>query len=149
MQLGSYRRIYKQDYKPEAQDVIDTLSVTVNDSFESVYSALTNNLNFADNFNCTIATFTTTVSSTGTPNNPVTIKLNTFQKTVTGIFVINAVASKSGINPTGGVLLGYTINNNTGTQQNNVNKSNPLTVTINGVFGIPASQEFTITAILI
>lgn len=147
--LGSYRRIYKQDYKPEIQDTIDTLSITVNDSFDGIYNAFNNNITFADNINCTIASFTVTVGSNGAPLNATTIKLNNFQKTVIGIIPINVTASNTNNRPNAGVNIGYTINNALPNQQNNVNKSNPLTITVTNISGLPSGQEFTINAIIV
>ena len=149
MQLGSYRRIYDHDYAPEMQDMIKTLSVTVNDSFDSVYSALANNLTFADNFLSTIANFTVTLNSKNVPLVPTTIKLNNFQKNVNGMFVINAIATAQGITPTGAIYIGYTVNNSIPNAQNTATKSNPITITVNYVLGLPQNQEFTLTAIII
>ena len=151
--LGSYKRIYKQDFSKPNQDDFGTLSINVNDSFTNVYEALTNQITFADNINCTITTFTTSVNSTFNPITPLLIKLNNYQKTISGIWVINATAVKGNTLPTGGMFLNYSINNTTGASSNTTNSgnnsANPLTITINSIFGIPKDTQFSITAIII
>lgn len=151
--LGSYRRIFKQDYTPENQEDIDTLSVTINDSFESVYDTLNNQVTFTDNINCTLVTFTTSLNTRFEPSAPLLIKLNSFQRTINGIIPINAVSSDKNTLPTGGLFIDYSINNNMSSSSNSTNQgnnaSNPLTITINNIKGLPSGVKFTVTAIII
>lgn len=151
--LGNYRRIFKQDYTPDNQEDIDTLSITLNDSFEDIYDAFNHNITFQDNITCTIVTFTTSVSSTFAPTAPIVLKLSSTQKTVIGIIPISAVASDKNTLPNGGLYLDYTINNNTTSSTNTTNTGNaansPFTININFIKGLPPSVPFTITAIII
>lgn len=151
--IGSYRRIFKQDYTPENQEDFDTLSVTVNDSFETLYGALTNQVTFSENINCTIVTFTVTVKSNFAPISPLVLKLNNFQRAVIGIIPINAVSSGKTIMPDSGLYINYTINNNITSSSNTTNSgnnaSNPLTININNIKGLPVNVPFTVTAIII
>ena len=148
--LGSYRNIYKQDYSPENQADIDTLSLTLNPAFQSIYSCLTNQVTLTDNINCTLSTFNTTVSSTFVPIAPLVIKLNSYQKSINGIVVINAVGtSNKNALPTSGVFLNYTLNNsNTSASTTNNSNTSSLTVNINYIVGLPPNVPFTITAII-
>jgi hypothetical protein len=150
--LGTYRRIYKQDYSEENQKDIDTLSITVNDSFQSIYSALTNQITLKDNINCTLTTFTVTVDNNGSPTTKTNIKIANYQSTVSGICVINASCNDGTTNPTSGLFINYSINNNTVTSSNQTNagnqSANPLTILVNKVIGLPANKLFTITAII-
>ena len=151
--VGNYRRIFKQDYTPDNQADIETLSITLNDSFETVYDALTNNITITENINCTLVTFTVTLSTTFAPISPLTIKLNNYQKTVNGIIPINAVSSNNTTQPTGGLFIVYAINNNVTSSSNTTNSgnsaSNPLTITVSNIKGLPANVPFTVTAIII
>lgn len=154
MILGSYRRIYTQDYSQENQADIDTLSISLNQSFESIYECLTNQITFKDNVNCTIVSFDTSVNSKNVPNAPVVLKLNSFQKNVTGIWVINAVSKNNNlISPTSGIFMTFSINNNITSSSNVTNTGNTsssaLTVNITNIVGLPANTPFTITAIII
>lgn len=153
--LGSYRQIYKQDYSQPNQADIDTLSLTLNPSFQAIYSCLTNQVTLADNINCTIVNFTTQVGQTFAPQAPVVLKLASYQKSINGIVVINAVptGNKSAL-PTAGIFLSYTQNNsppntNTSGLTNNPSPSaNALTVNVNYITGLPLNTQFTITAII-
>lgn len=151
--IGSYRRIFKQDYSPDIQPDIDTLSVTLNDSFETIYGALNNQVTFTENINCTLVTFTVTVDSKSVPTAPLAIKLNSFQKTVNGMIIINAVAKDGTSTPDSGIFVDYTINNNITSSSNVTNTSNtsqsPLTINVNKIKGLPSSKVFTITAIIV
>jgi hypothetical protein len=151
--LGSYRRIFRQDYSPENQDDFETLGITVNDSFESVYDCLTNQVTFTENINCTLVTFNVTLNARFVPTTPLVIKLNNFQKTINGIIPVNAVANNRTTLPDGGLFIAYTINNNTSSSSNITNSgnnaSNPLTITINGIKGLPANTPFAVTALII
>ena len=148
--LAPYRRIYKQDYSTNIQQDIDTLSITLNQSFGDIYDALTNQITFAENINCSIITFTTSVNSSGVPITPVVLKLKNYQKNINGIIPINVTGSST---PNSGVFLGYTINNNTTSSSNSTNtgnlSNNALTININSIKGLPASVSFTITVIVV
>jgi len=151
--LSGYRRIFKQDYSPENQEDINTLSATVNESFESIYDCLNNQVTLTENINCTLVTFTVSLDRDFKPVAPLAIKLNTFQKVVNGIIPINAVASNRTSQPTGGLFISYTINNNTTTSSNTTNQGNsagnPLTINVNYIKGLPSGVPFSITAIII
>jgi len=151
--LGSYRRIFKQDYRPEIQQDIETLSVTVNDSFEAIYNNFNNQVTFQDNINCTLITFKVNINDKLVPNTPLVIKLNKYQNAVNGIIAINAVADDKVTLPTGGIFIAYTINNNITSSSNTTNQgntaSNPLTITVNSIKGLPINTNFSVTAIII
>lgn len=154
MILGSYKRIYKQDYSPTNQPDIDTLSQNLNASLQSIYTCLTNQVTFSDNINCTIQTFTTTVDKNSSPISPITLKLANYQTKINGILVINVSGTNSSTDyPTGGVFLNYSINNNLSSSSNTTNSgnnsANPLTISINKIIGLPAGKSFTITSIII
>jgi hypothetical protein len=76
MKLPNFRRIYKTDYKEEFQDLVEQLSVTLNNGFESLYNALSGNLSLKDNISCTLKSIQVTVDANGTPNPAVTIALD-------------------------------------------------------------------------
>lgn len=153
MKLSSFRRIFKQDYSPEIQPDIETLSITLNDSFEEVYNSLNNQLTFEDNIRCTLVTFTATVDSSGKPITPLVLKANGFQDRIVGVIPINAVASNKVDKPQSGLFIDFTVNNNTNSSSNVTNagntSGNPLTITINNIKGLPNNVSFTVTAIII
>lgn len=153
MKVGSYRRIYKADYSEENQKDIDTLSITINDSFETLYGALNNQLTFSENINCTISTFNVALNKNDAPIAPITIKLSAFQKNVIGIIPIAITASNKTSLPNSGIFIDYTINNNTTSSSNITNQgnsgTNPLTININYIKGLPQNATFNIAVIII
>jgi hypothetical protein len=105
--MSSYRRVLEQDY-PEDQELIKKLGITLNSSFEEIYSALNNRLTFRDNISATIAEFTVTVDSTGTPKNRTSFKLLNNQTITEGLLVINASgASDPTLLPQAGVFVSF------------------------------------------
>jgi hypothetical protein len=67
MKLSSYRRIITQDYTEEDQEMIEQLGGTVNDSFNSIYSALNKRLTLTDNIGATVKELVVTLDSNGIP----------------------------------------------------------------------------------
>lgn len=114
---------------------------------------MSNQVTFSENINCTLVNFNVTVNSRFAPTAPLTIKLNSFQKTVNGILVLNAVAVDKVTLPNSGLFIAYTVNNNTTSSSNTTNQgntsSNPLTINVSSIKGLPADKPFTITAIIV
>jgi len=106
--LPSYRRLMEQDYKPEEQDLVRQLSVSINYGIEAVYELLNGKLTFRDNFNSTIKQLDVEVDSTGKPKVKTIIKKSGTDK-IEGLWVINATnQTKSSVYPSSGVLISYT-----------------------------------------
>ena len=90
MKLPSLRRVFSSDFPAEFKQFTDQLGILFNSNLEALYNALNNNLTFEDNFNATVINVNVSVSSTGVPNQTTSFKLAPNQKTVSGVFVINA-----------------------------------------------------------
>lgn len=111
MKLSSYRRIYKQDYPAQYQSVIDQLATPINAAFSELYSALSNNLNFADNFSATLTTFGISVDENGIPLNNTQFKLTNNQTTANGILVLNTIGTDGITLPTSGLSISFKLSN--------------------------------------
>lgn len=135
MNLQSYKRIYKQDFQQEDQNLVEKLSYSINSGFDIVYEALNKRLTFDDNFNSNIVTFNVTVNATGVPT------LNGVFRTsvsgsITGLVVIKAVnQTNNKIYPTSSPFISFT--------QNSSN------VTINNITGLQAANSYQITVLII
>jgi hypothetical protein len=129
--LQSYRRIFNTDYAKQYQDLINTLSVSVNQGFDNLYQAMQNNVNLTNNILCTVASVPVTVDSTGNPI-PATAFAVTFTTKMLGATVI-AASGPNGTYPTSAPLISYT--------QNNKN------VTINNISGLQANTQYTLTIV--
>lgn len=110
--LSSYRRIVKNDYQDEYKPLVDQLSVSINNGFDTLFNALNGKLNFYDNIASTIAEIRISVDSNGFPLQRTQFKLSGNQTNVEGILVLKI----SGYNnptlyPTSGLALSYTFDN--------------------------------------
>lgn len=133
MKLPSFRRIVKSDYEDDDQDLIETLSFTLNNSIESLFSAFNRSISLKDNIACTVRQMTITVDSNGVPKGITRFSLDTNGK-VLGILVLNASnTSNPNILPTAGVFVSFFQENKT--------------VTINNIKGLPADQAFALTMV--
>lgn len=124
--LPSFRRINKQDYPEQYQDLIDILSTSLNYGIEVIYSLLNGKLTIKDNLSSTIKEFDITVNATGNPISKTVIKKSSTDK-IEGMIVVRAQnLVNSSVYPTSGIFITYTettdsliINNITGLQANN------------------------------
>lgn len=135
MKLSSYKRIYKTDYDPQFQDLVNQLAEPVNLGFDELYNVLNNNVNFADNINCTIASLDVTVDATGKPLRATTFKLRTGQTTLLGLIVINVSSTIPSTYAKSGIQANFTLNTNT--------------VIINNIQGLTAEIPYTLTILAI
>lgn len=105
--LSSYRRLMEQDF-PDDGELIKKLGITINSSFEEIYSALNNRLTIRENLNATIAEFKVAVDISGKPKNNTSFKLTNNQQTVEGLFVIDAFGTNDDtVYPNSGVFVSF------------------------------------------
>lgn len=110
--LSSYRRIVKNDYQDEYKPLVDQLSVSINNGFDTLFNALNGKLNFYDNIASTITEIRVSVDSNGFPLQRTQFKLSGNQTNIEGILVLKI----SGYNnptlyPTSGLGISYTSDN--------------------------------------
>lgn len=114
MKLQNFRRIVLEDFTKEQQDVVQKLALVLNIDIETLYIALSNRLNFKDNFDSTTKTFQVTVDANGVPKSNTIAQLNVINNVTpkaSGSIVIQAEnLSNSGIFPTAGPFLSFTQN---------------------------------------
>lgn len=126
MKLPSFIRINKSDFKADFQDMISTLSVSVNNIIDSIMQALNNNISLSDNIACNINDITLSVDASGTPTSTISYPI-TLKTKPQGISVIDINNQTNPIGyPTSGVTVSFTrqntsiiINNVTGLIPNN------------------------------
>lgn len=106
--LPSFRRIITQDYDPKYQDLVDTLSVSLNQGIEVLYSLLNGGLTLRDNFASTIKEVDIEVDANGKPKTKTIIK-KTSSERVEGLWVLRVQnITNSNVYPTGTPLFSYT-----------------------------------------
>lgn len=133
MQIPSFKRLLKTDYAQQFQQMIETLSYSINNAVESLNTAMTNNVSLQDNILCTVKTFTVQVNANGAPTTTTTFPL-TFKGTCLGISLINIInTSTSGVYPPGGVTVSFSQTQNG--------------IQINNITGLTAMTNYSITLI--
>jgi len=119
MLIPAFKRLLKTDYAQQFQQMIETLSYSINNAVESLNTAMANNVSLKDNVLCTVKTFNVQVDSTGKPTTSTTFPL-TFKGTCLGVSLINIINStNSSSYPTSGVTISYSQTQN-GIQLNNI-----------------------------
>jgi len=138
MKLPSFKRLFKGDFKPDDQELVDKMSYTINSGLETLYEALNKRLTFDENFNSSQHTITVTVDANGTPSQRTSVT-TTLQGVVAGIIVTKAINSTSftsgAVYPASTPFISYTQSN----QQ----------VTINNIKGLTAGIPWTLSFIVL
>lgn len=65
--ISEFKRLIKEDFNKDDQDLIDKLAFTVNPALETIAQALNKNLTFEDNINSQIKDIEVTVNGDGRP----------------------------------------------------------------------------------
>lgn len=134
MKLSSFKRLDRQDFDQQYQDLIDKLGFVLNNDIQGIYSALNGGLSLADNLLCTIKDVPVVVDENGIPKNSAQFQIDKTNMRVLGCQVVNAInTTDSNTYPTGAPFINFT----PGTQS----------VTINHVTGLQPNQNYTLTVI--
>lgn len=88
MKLPSFKRLIKTDYKPEFQDLIETLGGSLNEGINALFNALNKRLTFQDNFACTVKDIIVKVDSNGIPTQGGSFNLDVQNLPVTGLLIL-------------------------------------------------------------
>lgn len=136
MKLSSYRRIITQDYGKDDQELIEQLGSTVNDSFNSLYSALNKRLNFTDNIASTLKQIVITVDSNGNLQQSSQFTSDVPNTPVIGVICIRAVnITNPGTYATAQPFVSFSQNGNT--------------IIINNIKGLQPNQQWRLTIVAI
>lgn len=134
MKIQAYRRIYKTDYEQQYQKLIDTLSVSLNAAFDSLFGALNNGISLNDNIACTVKDISVQVDSSGKPLQTTTFAITTTTGAISGIQVIKATnTDSSSVYPISQPFITYTQNN--------------TIITIVNISGLQASAHYTLRVV--
>ena len=127
--ITSSKRLNKDEFPDEYQDLVDTLAFTVNPFFEQIYGAFTNGLTFKDNFYGQSITITTKVDAQGRPvNNQVKYTLKSRPQT---IIVLNVVNNTDNAGLTGAPYVGFSLNGDV--------------LTLNYITGLISGKDYTLS----
>lgn len=127
--VSPVRRINKEDFSPEDQQLIERLSTLLNTSLEEIVNVINGNLSVADNLNENIATVDVEVDSNGNPKVDTNFRI-TLKTRCKGLSVIRAEDISGGANyPTGAPFVTFT-------------EGNTGIISVKNVKGLPANVKF-------
>ena len=133
MKLPSFRQLYSADYPSKYKDLIDILSISLNNGITVLYQALNNGLTLRDNLNATVKDVTVTVDTNGIPTTSTAFTLRGTSQ-LDGVMVLSAVnQTNSTTYPTSGVFIN-------GNQNANV-------FTITHITGLQANQQYVVRVV--
>lgn len=131
--VGDLKRLNKEDFAKEDQDMIDRLGYILNPFMEKVVAAFNKGIDF-NNLAQEMVTFTVTVDADGVPTPKTTIKYSLKTK-LNGIIAIAANNLTDSTTITGAPFIIYT--------------QDGTSLTLTKITGLPAGKKFSITVILI
>lgn len=133
MKLPSFKRLFYTDFEADFQALVEQLSNTINQGFETLYNALNNNLTLSDNLAASVKDVTLSVDSTGRPTSPTAFTISN-SNTISGLQVLKATNNTNAtVYPTGGIFITYTQSSNQ--------------ITINNITGLPVNNQFSIRVV--
>lgn len=133
MQLPTYTRIFKTDYPADEQDLISKLSTPINNSFQVIFQATSNNISLSDNIFCTVKQITVSVDSSGNPTAAASFQIQT-TGIIQGITVLRAVNQTSTqVFPTSQPFISYS--------------QNSTLINITNIAGLPTGNSFLLTCV--
>lgn len=133
MKLPSFRQLYSADYPSKYKDLIDILSISLNNGITVLYQALNNGLTLRDNLNATVKDVTVTVDANGIPTSSTAFTLRATTQ-LDGVMVLSANnQTNSTTYPTSGVFIN-------GNQNANI-------FTITHITGLQANQQYVVRVV--
>lgn len=134
-QLSLVKKIIKEDFAQQFQDMIGKIAFVINPALLSIQSILNNGLTLEDNFQGLIKSITVQTTANGTPTVPITFPTGLNVK-IAHMLVTGATNNtNSNVYPTGTPFVSYSQNSNN--------------VTINNITGLPINNTFTLTLVLL
>lgn len=131
MKLPSFKRLFTADFPKEFKQLVDTLSVSLNNGIEVLYQALDRQLTLRENIKSTVKDVTLTVDANGKPKQTATFTLDTGISKLDGCIVISAINNTNLTTyPTSGVFISFT--------------QSTTSVLINNVTGLTPDQSWTL-----
>lgn len=112
MKLNVTKRIIKEDFKKEDQELIDKLAFALNSFFEQVAQGFSKNITIEDNLNMEIKEVVLTVDASGFPTTTAAFQ-SALRTRVRGLTVLRAInQTNPGTYPTGAPFVSFEQNNN-------------------------------------
>lgn len=133
MKVTNLKRLIKEDFDKDNQDLIEKLAFVINPLVEQIVSAFNNNIDF-DNLNQQYKSITVTVDTNGIPSVTTEIKY-TLSSQLKGIICVSAQNNTDTTAVTGAPFISYSISGSV--------------IKVLSVSGLPPNKRFTLNLILI
>lgn len=108
MKLPNFKKLFKQDYAKEYQELVDKLAESLNGGIETLYGALNKKLSLGDNLACIIKDVDIIVNSSGEPTTSTGFAIDTNQR----VQILEVGRADNLTNtasyPTGGIFITWT-----------------------------------------
>lgn len=134
-QLQAPKRLRREDFDSEYQNIIDKIAFVINSFQDDVFSAFDGNIDF-NNLSQIIKTINVKMGTDGSPQNELTINTGTTKK-IQGIMVIAARRTD------------LTNSYPTSTPFMSFDQKSQSIIKINNISGLQDSSEYTLTIVLI
>ena len=133
MLISKFKRILRTDYADQFKDLVDKLGFSLNNTIESIVSALNKGISLQDNIQCTVKTLQVTVDSTGKPTTSTSFTMSISQKPI-GVVCLNAQnTTNSSSYSTSGITVYWTLQNSS--------------IVINNITGLLANNTYQLTLV--
>lgn len=136
MKLEGLKRIVKEDFAADEQNLISKLGFLVNSAFENIFTAFNKNITITDNLNQELAELTVSVDNTGVPIKGSVLKYSLKTSCKGIICILASNQTNTNIYPDNMPFISF--------QQNTSNLIN-----IKHISGLQANQTYTLRLILI
>lgn len=133
MRLPGFRRLNKQDFSQEDQQLVEKLAGNLNIGIEVLYNALNKGLNLEDNFQASVRTFSVQVNSNGLPVTQTSFTIDNLG-TIKGLTVLNVInLTNPNVYPTSGVTISF--------------EQRTRNILVKHITGLPVNNNFSITVV--
>lgn len=134
MKIPGFKRLLGSDFDKQFQELINQLSLSLNNGIDILYQALNNNLTFRDNIKSQVQDITVSVDANGTPRQNASFKLNISARVDGTLVILAENQDNSNTYPSGGVFIN-------GTQDIN-------NFIINHITGLQANQSYLLRVVI-
>jgi len=134
MRLGDFKRLEKQNFEPEFQELIEVLAYTVNNDVEVLYNVLKRKVSLKDNIFCMVKDIAIVVDSLGIPEILTQFRLEDPNMKILGCQVLKVINQDNTLTyPTSAPFISFTQNSGV--------------ITINHITGLHADTNYLVTIV--
>ena len=134
--MPNLKRIIKEDFSPDDQQLVDKLAFPINSFFEQTRQAFDGQIDFTNMSNLGLATFSVNVDANGNPNTTTQVR-SSIGTSVIGVICISAINTTT----PGAFVNSYPFVS--------ITNSGTGILSVNNVTGLTANENYTLTVLLV